>query len=333
MYTKTQSRFFPMLLTALLTGSLLLTACAPTTAVINPPINTMTPATGDPTQIPVYPTPIPATEVPVTEVSATAVTVTEVPATEFPATPISTAQPSSSTGTAVTFGLLSLVVPPGVASGASGSEYPRNDSEDAAWWHKSPGHLQVMLGDYYVLQGQLHQPQIYVYPAQAYAELVPTAFESIRRLDNILYGSGGSISADQLPAVPFFNAQQVFASNIQTISFQNGGGVRFLTQYAQHTAPVNNHELFYQFQGVTRDGAYYIIAILPITVPVLAETSDAAAVLPPGGIAYPDITDPNADWQGYYTAVTDLLNVTSSDTFAPSINQLDLLIESMQIAP
>ena len=72
--------------------------------------------------------------------------------------------------------------------------------------------------------------------------------------------------------------------------------MRFLTEYAQYTAPVNNHELFYHFQGVTRDGAYYIIAIFPITVPVLAETSDAAAALPPGGIAYPDITDPNADW-------------------------------------
>ena len=190
-----------------------------------------------------------------------------------------------------------------------------------------------MLGDYYVLQGKFHQPQIYVYPAQAYAELVPPAFESLHRLNNILGNPSGPISADQLPAVPFFNAQQVFASNIQTISFQNGEGVRFLTEYAQYTAPVNNHELFYHFQGVTRDGAYYIIAILPITVPVLAETSDAVAVLPPGGIAYPDITDPNADWQGYYAAVTDLLNATSPDAFTPTITQLDLLIQSMQITP
>jgi hypothetical protein len=249
------------------------------------------------------------------------------------ATVVPNAQPPSSTETAVTFGSLTLVVPPGVARGASASQFPRFDSEDAAWWQKTPGHLEVMLGDYYVLQGTFNQPQIYVYPAQAYAELVPPAFESIRRLDNILYGPAAPIGADQLPAVPFFNAQQVFASNIQAISFQNGGGVRFLTEYAQYAAPVNNHELFYHFQGVTRDGAYYIIAILPITVPVLAETSDAAAALPPGGIAHPDITDPNADWKGYYTAVTDLLNVTSPDAFTPTLNQLDLLIQSMLVAP
>ena len=312
MSTKPQSKFFPKRLTALLIGLLLLTACVPAATETNMPMSTAIPATE-------FATPIPAI-------------LTAVPATELPPSPTPTAQ-SFNTGTEVTFGSLSLVVPPGVASGASGSDFPRNDSEDAAWWDKTPGHLQVMLGDYYVLQGKFHQPKIYVYPAQAYAELVPTAFESIRRLDNILYGSGESISPDQLPAVPFFKAQQIFAANIQTLPFQNGGGVRFITEYAQFNAPANNHELFYQFQGVTRDGAYYIVAIFPITVPVLAETSEAAAVLPPGGVAYPDITDENADWAGYYTAVTDLLNSTSPDTFTPSINQLDLLIASMQIAP
>jgi len=300
MITKTQSRFFPKLLTAFLTGSFLLSACAPASAATHPPTNTVVFQTGDPAQMPVSPTPILATEIP---------------------------------GTTVTFGSLTLVVPLGVASGASGSEYPPIDSEDAAWWQKTPGHLQIMLGDYYVLQGKFHQPQIYVYPAQAYAELVPPAFESIRRVNNIIYSPDAPISADQLPMVPFFNAQQVFAANIQTISFQNGAGVRFLTEYAQSTAPVNNHELFYHFQGVTRDGAYYIIAIFPITTSVLAETSDAAAALPPGGITYPDITDPNADWPVYYTAVTDLLNATSPDTFTPTINQLDLLIQSIQVAP
>ena len=259
-----------------------------------------------------------------------------IPSLQLPssaATAIPTAQPPSSTGTTATFGPVTLVIPPGVASGASGSEMPRLDSEDAAWWQKTPGHTQVMLGDYYVLQGKFHQPQIYIYPAQAYAELVPVAFEGIRRVNNIIYNPEVLISADQLPTVPFFNAQQVFASNIQIISFQNGEGVRFLTQYAQYAAPVNNHELIYHFHGVTRDGAYYIIAIFPVTVPVLVETSDMAAALPPSGIAYPDVTAPDTDLQSYYTAVTSLLNALSPETFTPTINQLDLMIQSMQITP
>lgn len=318
MYAKTQFRIFSMVLTALLAGVLLLSACAPVAEVPNLPENSVPPVTGDPIHI---------------QISSTSVPATAVQAAELLATSIPTAQPLANTQTVATFGSLSLVVPPGVASGASGSEYPRNDSEDAAWWQKTPGHLEIKMGDYYVLEGKLHQPQIKVFPAEAYAELVPATFESIHRLDNIVYGSGAPISVDQLPAVPFFNAQQLFASNIQPISFQNGGGVRFLTQYAQHSAPVNNHELFYQFQGVTRDGAHYIIAVFPVTAPVLAETGDTTAALPPGGIAYPDSTDLNADWAGYYTAVTELLDGIPLDTFIPSINELDLLIESMQVAP
>lgn len=236
------------------------------------------------------------------------------------------------TKTAVTFGRLSLEIPASVASGASGREYPRVDAEDAPYWDKTPGHLQVSLNDYYVLQGKSHQPQIYVYPAMPYVELIPAAFESMHRLRNVM-GGVAPITPDQLPAVPFFNAAQVFASNIQAISFQNGDGVRFLTEYAQYAAPVNNHELIYHFQGFTNDAEYYIIAILPITAPALAETSDAGAVVPAGGIALPDINDPNADWQGYYASVTDLLNASSPEAFTPSISQLDALIHSMLVAP
>ncbi len=243
-----------------------------------------------------------------------------------------TAQPTESQGMAVTYPPLSLIVPPEVATGASGSEQPRVDSEDAAWWQKTPGHLLVNLGDYSVLQGKTHRPQITVYPALEYAELVPAAFEAIHRLDNILYGS---INPEQgnLPAAPFINAQQSFASNIQVLSFQNGSGVRFVTQYDQYAAPANNQDLFYQFQGVTRDGAYYIVAIFPITTPMLAETSAADAPLPAGGIVYPDMMDTNADFPGYYAAVTGLLNTQPPEAFAPTLDQLDELVQSMLVAP
>jgi len=232
----------------------------------------------------------------------------------------------------VSVGPLSVVLPPGLTYGARGSQLPRVEGDNVAPWDVTPGHTQLTL-EGYLLEGKSHQPQILVYPAQGYAEMYPSAFESIRRLDNIFGDPGAPIGSEQLPAVPFFNAQQSFASNIQRLSFQNGRGVRFLTEYAQYPAPANNQDLFYQFQGLTNDGAYYIIAILPITVPVLAETSDGGAVLPSGGVPYPDINNSNADWPGYYTAVTALLNATSPETFAPTINQLDLLVQSMRITP
>lgn len=266
-----------------------------------------------------------------------AATLTQLPAspTESPATPVpatATLPPPTAQGVDVEVSQLKMVLSPAIASGASGSQMPRVDGADEPTWGKTPGHLQVKL-EGYALQGRFHEPQIYVYPGLDYAQLVPAAFESIHRLDNILYVPGGPTLNDQLPGVPFFNAQQVFASNVQVISFQNGQGVRFLTEYAQYAASANNHDLFYHFQGLTRDGNYYVIAILPISVPLLAETSDPGAPLPTGGVPYSYYSDPNADMQLYYKSVTEILNATPSEMFTPSIDQLDQLIQSMQIAP
>ncbi len=226
---------------------------------------------------------------------------------------------------------LRMSLPRAIASGALGEQVPPASGQDLPYWELTPGHIVITL-EGYALQDKFHQPRIYVYPASAYAEMVPGAFESIRRVNNILYAAGAP-SFDELPSVPFFNAAQVFASNIQTVSFQNGGGVRFVTEYAQSFATVNNMDLFYHFEGVTRDGDYYIVAILPVTAPVLAETSETGAAIPVGGIAFPDINDPNADFKGYYDAVTNLLNSTSPEAFHPTLSQLDALIQSIHIEP
>ena len=245
----------------------------------------------------------------------------------------STVLPPSVESVKVTVDTLSLVIPPQLASGVRSAQLPRADGQDIPAWERTPGHVEFTL-DGYVLQGKLHEPQIFVYPAQAYAEMHPAAFESIHRLDNILYGPDPQIDPDQLPQIPFLNNQQVFASNIELIAFQNGGGVRFLTEYDQYPTSANNHELFYHFQGVSRDGQYYIAAILPITNPMLAETSDAGAPLPTGGVPYPYFAEgPNADMPLYYRSVLDVLNATPPEQFTPTIQQLDILIQSMRTSP
>jgi hypothetical protein len=297
----------------------------PSSGPIALPTNTAIPDSGSPTQIPASATPLTATVAP-------SATPTQIPASTVP-NPTATAPQPISNDTEVTVDQLQILLSANLASGARGSQFPRAEGENMAPWDLTPGHTVLKL-EGYRLQGKSHQPQIYVYPAQGYAEMLPGAFESIRRLDNILYGPGGPTSTgQQLPTVPFFNAQPAFASNIQVISFQNGAGVRFLTEYAQYPVSANNHDLFYTFQGVTRDGAYYIIAILPINNPALAETSDAGAVLPTGGVPYPFYANPNADMPGYYSAVTGLLNSAPPELFTPTLSQLDSLIQSIRIIP
>jgi hypothetical protein len=285
-------------------------AVSPSTNPSPLPTNTVIPVTVAPTQILASPTTSPPT----------------IP-------PIATATTSQAAfeGEEVSVYPLTIHVSPELAGGMYGTQFPRLDGADAAWWQKTPGHTQITL-EAYILQGKLHQPQIFVYPALDYAQLVPVAFESMHRLNNIL--AGQPFDRNGLPAVPFLNAQQAFASQDQVLSFQNGRGMRFLTEYAQYPVSANNTDLFYEYQGFTSDGAYYVVAILPITAPVLAETSDPGAPLLPGGIPYPYFAEGiEADMPGYYSAVTNLLDSTSPEAFRPTIRQLDLLIQSMQITP
>jgi hypothetical protein len=309
-FTMKKVLFFLSLLIVVSLACDLSVSIAPPTSPTSLPANTVVPATEAPTQIVSSPTLSAATLIP---------------------NPTATALQPAFEGVEVTVDPLRIVLSPGLANGARGLQFPPVEGEEVAPWEVTPGHIQLKL-EGYLLQNKLHEPQIYVYPAQAYAELYPAAFESIHRLDNILYPPGGPNLNNPLPTVPFFNAAQIFASNIQVISFQNGQGVRFLTEYAQNAASVNNHDLFYHFQGVTRDGHYYIVAILPITAPVLAETSDAGAPLPPGGVPYPYLADPSANMQAYYDSVIDVLNATPSESFFPTISQLDSLIQSMRIS-
>ena len=276
------------------------------------------------------PSPIPQPTATLIQLTTTSIPPT-VPAGPIPETAIPTQPPATFEGVEVAVDPLHVTLPPALASGARGEQFARAEGDNVAPPDVTPGHIQLTL-EGYPLQDRFHQPQIFVYPASEYAQMFPAAFESIHRLDNILYAPGGPILNDPLPQVPFFNAQPVFTTKPQILPFQNGQGVRFLTEYAQYFASANNHDMFYNYHGLTNDGAYYVIAILPVSAPSLAETSDGGASLPNGGVPYPDVNDPNADWPTYYKSVTEVLNATPPENFTPTINQLDALIQSMRIA-
>ena len=253
-------------------------------------------------------------------------TMQALPSTEQPAT-----EPGPAfSGTPVEFGNVTLSIPPGVAVGATGAQIPPAGDQDSAPWDVTPGHVELAF-DSYVLQDRFHQPKIYVYPAPAYAALLPSAADNILLLQNILADPNQPLAGNQLPHIPFFNAAAVFTAQEKIVQFQNGSGVRMLTQYAQDVAQVNNHDVFYHFQGLTSDGQYYIIAILPVSAPILAENWDTDA--PPEGVPFPGYADPSADFQAYYDQVIAKLNALPTESFNPSLTKLDALIGTLQIRP
>jgi len=247
--------------------------------------------------------------------------------------PSITPAPSPLPGTAVLFDRLSLVVPAGLAAGGSGTLIPEAKGDDVAPWDVAPEHIQFKL-DGYPLEGKMFQPQIYVYPAQAYAQLQErgAAAQSLERLRAVLAQSS-MVNVKELPAVPFFNVFQTLAAQVKVIPFQHGRGVRVVTLYAMARAIINNYELIYHFEGLTDDEQYYVIAILPITAPGLPEDGQPGSKVPPGGVPVPDFNDMNANWIGYYGDVRQMLQGLESGAYNPDLDQLDALIKSLAIVP
>jgi hypothetical protein len=260
---------------------------------------------------------------------------TMAPTPEDMATPAAPTTPATEaatlTGTPVTFGNVSLINPVGLASNISGVQMPAIGEAEGGPWDVGPAHIELSL-DGYLLQDKFHKPKIYVYPAQEFAAANAGAAQNIIRLQTVLLNPTITLSNDTLPNVPFFNAGQVFAAQTKVIQFQNGSGVRMLTEYAQYYATINNNDLFYHFQGLTSDGKYYIIAILPITAPMLANDNDPNASIPPGGVPFPGYEGSAPDLEAYYNTITATLNTAAPETFNPMINILDSLVSSIQVS-
>jgi hypothetical protein len=254
----------------------------------------------------------------------TLVAITMQALTAAPSQNVSTPVPNQSGGIPISYENVSFMIPNGVASGVTPEKITAVDNSGAPW-EVAPAHLRFTLTGYQ-LQGKFFQPQIYVYPAAEYAQVNSGASEQIERIKKAQAGS--LLLKETLPNVPFFNAEHIIAANIKLINFQNGSGVRELTQYDQYPAPINNHELFYHFEGLTSDGKYYLIAVLPITAPILAEDEKPESRVPTGGVSIPTDSGPN---DVYYVAVSQKLNGLPPDSYTPSLNALDALIQSILV--
>jgi len=254
------------------------------------------------------------------------------------ASPTVRVEPSSSptaisfTGMPVSFDRLSLVIPTGMAAGGIGTLVPEAKGDTVAPCDVAPEHIQLML-DGYSLEGKLHQPGIYVYPAQAYAQLQErgAAAQSLERLQAVLAQSS-MVNIKELPSVPFLTVMPALAAQVKVIPFQHGRGVRLVTEYAMGRAIINNHELIYEFEGLTDDGKYYVTVLLPVNAPGLPEDGQPGSAMPPGGVLVPDFNDMNANWLAYYGDVRQMFQGLEPASFNPNLDQLDALIGSLDIS-
>jgi hypothetical protein len=237
-------------------------------------------------------------------------------------------------GVSVSYYNVSFVVPTSLASGASSQTIPPTDEQKAGPWAVAPQHLEFKLNDYNLPPGYFAEILIDVYPAQDYANAYEGASISLQRLQALLAAPSNPLTNENLPQVPYFNAASMFAAQSKFIQFKNGSGVRMITQYGQAVGPVVNNGTFYHFEGLTSDGKYYIVAVLPVEAKFLANGNDPSAQLPADGIPFPGYNSTNTSYyDNYFKAVTDKMNATPDDSFSPSLATLDSLIKSLQVSP
>ena len=244
------------------------------------------------------------------------------PATETAVSP--TVPPALQTN--ATCNQLALYLDPALATGYTCETVPENP----AGMEITPQYTKLSLQGY-LLADKFFTPSISVFPVQRFAELVPDFIpQRVKDLQVLIEGAPAPVFSSafttSLPFLPIFNAAQVFFAKYQTVPFVSGGGIRYITLFAQYSAPVNNHDLFYTYQGLTSDGQNWVSAILPINNPVLP----ADAKNPPDGQSWDQFS---SNFGPYITDMTTQLNGLAPDSYTPTFSLLDTLVASITIQP
>ncbi len=233
---------------------------------------------------------------------------------ELPAT-----SPASS-GTDVSHMGTSFTIPVGLANGTQNEIVPKTDADAplVVW----PEHTKIVLQGY-PLQGTMYQPQIMVFPADEYQKMssdpetsMYDARSMITTLQYIIATGNFPTQPqvpDRLPALPDQHAMQVFHAQETILSFKNGNGIRYITEYSQAAFPAINGDILYTFQGITIDGKYYVSVILPINL----------AGLEPA----PENID---EYPNYLSTSISRVN-QAGNPFNPSIESLDALVQSLLV--
>ncbi|MGA2820077.1 MAG: hypothetical protein ABSF61_05405 [Anaerolineales bacterium] len=210
---------------------------------------------------------------------------------------------------------------PSLAESAKGAALPAISASDpnAPPFAVSPAHIKFSFTGY--AHPSNMTPELNVYPVADFSQLSPQAKTEIGDLAKLL--SSHNLSAETLPFLPSQNAAQMMHARVSFLAFQNGTGVRYLTQYAQAYVLINNQWLFYTFQGLTSDGKYYVSAVLPVSCSQLSNQDF------PADKAQQDQLMNN--FAGYIGGVVAQLDGLGSDQFKPPLEHLDSLIQSLGV--
>ena len=221
----------------------------------------------------------------------------------------------------VTFGGVSFSFDDTLAAQVNPEIIPAATDPDMPDWAIYPEYVEFSF-EGYVLADTFHEARILVYPVAEYQGLIEYVGEVVADLEWLL-AERPAVPVDALPFLPMWNAGALIETQISYLVFQNGSGVRSLTQHGQSWWPINNTDLFYTFQGLTADGAFYVVGIFPISSPILLNSGDDYAM---------DNYDFFAEnFENYTNDIASQLNAQLGDSYNPALDLLDALFQSLLV--
>ncbi len=234
--------------------------------------------------------------------------------TELPTVAPTEAPP---TGYFVSYNNVEFTVPEEIALSAKGKTFAAVTV--GAYWEMLPEYDRFSF-DGYVLENTFHDPVINILPVQEYIDVNPDIADTINSLKQLL--DNPTDDPGSIPFLPAWNAAEMFVAKVNYLEFNGIRGVSFLTQFGQSFWPINSHDMFYTFQGLTNDEKYYISIILPVSHPMLPAT----------GEDYTGSMDElMSDYDGYLADTLPLMESWSNDEFTPSLDGIEALIKSIKI--
>lgn len=163
--------------------------------------------------------------------------------------------------------------------------------------------------------------QLRVFSVADYGRVFPAAARALAELRRVL-DDGVPPPDARWPFVPYLEAFPAFGEHVAFLSFGNGRGVVFLTQWMIEPDAIGGH-LVYVFQGLSADGTRYVLGLFPV---------QARAPLPP----FPLPPDESAErtyarFRTYAAGVARRVGEAPAGDFTPDLGELLALLRSLRV--
>lgn len=163
----------------------------------------------------------------------------------------------------------------------------------------------------------------------------PNFSRALEKLNSLIKEKNGEIRQyKNLIDIPYNHSGWSLKAKVRYLDYENISGVSFLTQYTQELTPnlLNNEELTFNFQGLTKDNKFYVAIRFAITHPSLPKGIDFTDdSIQENALKKTNLKEIEKAVSAYIKKEEEKLESFDEKTFKPSMVNLKRLIKSISI--